>query len=104
MFNALNALSENQSLLTVTPFSNFYVIAACALSFALHFFIIYTPFFASIFHVTPLNTEEWLYVVYFSLPIFLIDEILKYISRRDSGKHNHEHQQQHAIREHKKFF
>ena len=88
MFNALNALSENQSLLTVTPLSNLYVIAACTLSFALHFAIIYTPFLARIFHVIPLTQEEWLYVLYWSAPIFIVDEILKYISRHMKPQFN----------------
>ena len=85
MFNALNALSENQSLLSVTPLSNMYVLVACALSFLLHLAIVYVPFLASIFHVAPLNTEEWLHVLYLSLPIFLLDETLKAISRYTSG-------------------
>jgi len=85
MFNALNALSENQSLLVVTPLSNMYVIGACTLSFILHFIIIYTPFFSEIFHVAPLNTYEWLHVLYLSAPIFLLDECLKAISRTLSG-------------------
>jgi Ca2+ transporting ATPase len=86
MFNALNALSENQSLLTTPPTSNLYVVLACALSFALHFMIVYVPFFAAIFHVAPLNQEEWLHVLYASLPVFLLDETLKFISRQVAGQ------------------
>jgi len=85
MFNALNALSENQSLLSVTPFSNLYVLVACALSFMLHLVIVYTPFFASIFHVAPLGSDEWKLIMVFSLPVFLLDETLKWISRTLSG-------------------
>ena len=85
MFNALNALSENQSLLSVTPLSNMYVLIACALSFVLHLAIVYIPFLASIFHVAPLDANEWLHVLYLSLPIFLLDELLKAISRNTSG-------------------
>jgi len=85
MFNALNALSENQSLSVVTPFSNIWVLLAAALSFTLHFMIIYVPFFANVFHVAPLGFEEWKAVLYLSLPVLLIDEVLKYISRRLSG-------------------
>lgn len=81
MFNALNALSENQSLLTVTPFSNMYVVLACTLSFLLHFMILYTPWLASMFHVAPLNSSQWMYVIYLSMPVFFIDEGLKFISR-----------------------
>eukprot|EP00808_Paulinella_micropora_P018822 g31879.t1 len=86
MFNALNALSENQSLLVVTPASNPYVVYACILSFALHFMIVYVPFFANIFHVSPLNQEEWIAVMKASIPVFFLDEILKSVSRAFSGK------------------
>ena len=85
MFNALNALSENQSLLTVTPLSNLYVVLACVLSFLLHITIVYVPFLAGIFHVAPLNAEEWLHVLYLSVPILLLDELLKAVSRYTTG-------------------
>jgi len=52
----------------------------------LHFAIVYIPFFANVFHVTPLNKEEWLWVLYLSLPVFLLDESLKFISRRASAR------------------
>jgi len=95
MFNALNALSENQSLLVVPPWANWWVIAACSLSLALHFMIIYIPFFARTFHVAPLNFEEWFAVLWMSLPILFIDEGLKFLSRRfaqgsESGKPHHD--------------
>jgi len=82
MFNALNALSENQSLLVVTPASHKWVPLAASLSFALHFMIIYIPLFAGIFHVTPLGREEWTAVFLISLPVFFLDEILKFFSRQ----------------------
>lgn len=81
MFNAYNALSENQSLLVVSPFSNLWVTAAAALSFALHFLILYTPALASIFSTAPLTWDHWVIVLVASLPIFLLDEILKLIAR-----------------------
>lgn len=85
MFNALNALSENQSLLRVPPWTNIWVVLAVMLSFALHFMIVYVPFFSGIFHVAPLSTAEWTAVVMFSAPVFLLDEILKFISRNVAG-------------------
>jgi len=90
MFNALNALSENQSLFIVTPLSNLYVVGACLLSFILHLIIVYVPFFANIFHVSSLNAEEWYYVVAFSFPVFILDEILKYISRSITSSKTYE--------------
>lgn len=46
MFNALNSLSENESLLSLPPWSNPYVVGAIVISMALHFMILYTPFLA----------------------------------------------------------
>lgn len=92
MFNALNALSENQSLLRVTPLSNLYVLIACIGSFCLHLMIVYVPFLAQIFHVAPLNTQEWLYVFILSVPVLFLDEALKYISRSRSGQSPEKHE------------
>lgn len=86
MFNALNALSENQSLLVVPPWTNLWVLGACALSLTLHFVIVYVPFFARIFHVAPLNAEEWGAVLWMSFPIIIIDESLKWVSRRYASR------------------
>ncbi|KXS08992.1 calcium ATPase [Gonapodya prolifera JEL478] len=81
MFNAMNSLSEDESLLTLPLWNNLYLCFAIALSMALHFMILYVPFFNSIFAIAPLNYTEWQAVVLISLPVLFIDEILKFISR-----------------------
>jgi Ca2+ transporting ATPase len=43
MFNAMNSLSENESLLTLPLWSNLYLCGAISLSMALHFLILYVP-------------------------------------------------------------
>ncbi len=45
MLNAMNSLSENESLLTFPLYKNIYLCAAVALSMVLHFMILYVPFF-----------------------------------------------------------
>lgn len=45
MFNAMNSLSENESLLRLPVWKNMYLVMAIALSMALHFMILYVPFF-----------------------------------------------------------
>jgi len=82
MFNALNALSENQSLVSVPPWRNKWVLLAIAMSFFLHFVIVYVPFFSKVFHVAALNVEEWSIVLLWSFPVIILDEILKFISRQ----------------------
>uniref|UniRef100_A0A7S2W2D4 Cation-transporting P-type ATPase N-terminal domain-containing protein n=1 Tax=Mucochytrium quahogii TaxID=96639 RepID=A0A7S2W2D4_9STRA len=82
MFNALNSLSENESLFTVAPWSNVWLLAAISLSFVLHFAILYTPSLAPVFAVAPISFDEWLAVFWFSFPVIFIDEVVKFFSRR----------------------
>ena len=46
MCNAINALSENQSLLRMPPWINPFLLGAMALSFGLHFVILHVDFLA----------------------------------------------------------
>jgi Ca2+-transporting ATPase len=82
MLNAFNAISEDHSLLTATPFVNLYLFAATAVSMGLHFVIVYVPILADIFSITALNMQEWWLVFAFSFPVIIIDEILKVFGRR----------------------
>jgi Ca2+-transporting ATPase len=86
MFNALNALSEDGSLLQVRPWVNPYLLAAMVVSFGLHFLILYVPSLAEIFSIVPLSWEEWQLVLLFSLPVILIDEALKFAGRRMAAR------------------
>jgi Ca2+-transporting ATPase len=86
MFNALNALSEDGSLITMPPWSNPYLILAMVVSFGMHFVILYVDVLADTFSVTPLDLNEWLVVLAFSLPVILIDEVLKFVGRRISAR------------------
>ena len=81
MFNALNALSENNSLLQLPPWSNLWLLAAIAVSMLLHIFIMYTPPIAKIFTVTALSGSEWAAVFWLSFPVIIVDEVLKLVSR-----------------------
>lgn len=52
---------------------------------ALHFMILYVPFFSSLFQIVPLNWQEWKAVVLISFPVILLDEGLKFISISPAG-------------------
>lgn len=108
MFNAMNSLSENESLLRLPLWKNQFLVAAITLSMALHFMILYVPFFSvsflphffpvegvsacvavlmhprlqALFQITPLNWVEWKAVLYLSAPVLAIDEVLKFVSVR----------------------
>ncbi|KAG5487437.1 hypothetical protein LSCM1_07390 [Leishmania martiniquensis] len=100
MLNALNALSENQSLVVSRPSTNKWLIAAICSSIALHLTIMYIPFLASLFGITPLGVDadvaasakpwdvllptdftDWKTVFVLSIPVIFIDELLKLFSR-----------------------
>ena len=81
MFNAMNSLSENESLLTMPLYKNMYLIIAITTSMILHFMILEVGFFNQIFHIVPLGMEEWKGVVLISFPVIVIDEVLKWVSR-----------------------
>ncbi|KEG08792.1 calcium-translocating P-type ATPase [Trypanosoma grayi] len=106
MLNALNALSENASLIITRPSSNIWLLLAIFSSLALHLVIMYVPFLASLFNIAPLgvdpqvvkhaqpwsilvptNFEDWKAVLVFSLPVIFIDELLKLITRRMQARH-----------------
>ncbi|XP_030081196.1 calcium-transporting ATPase sarcoplasmic/endoplasmic reticulum type isoform X2 [Drosophila hydei] len=82
MLNAMNSLSENQSLITMPPWCNLWLIGSMALSFTLHFVILYVEVLSTVFQVTPLSAEEWLTVMKFSIPVVLLDETLKFVARK----------------------
>ncbi|XP_078435457.1 calcium-transporting ATPase 1, endoplasmic reticulum-type-like [Wolffia australiana] len=81
MFNSLNALSEDSSLLVTPPWVNPWLLLAMSVSFSLHALILYVPFLASIFSVVPLSLNECLLVLVIAAPVLLLDELLKLFAR-----------------------
>lgn len=69
MFNAMNALSSSESLLTLPLWKNGKLVAAIALSMALHMMLLYVPAMRGLFGITPLDGQEWAAVVAISAPV-----------------------------------
>lgn len=82
MLNAMNSLSENQSLIVMPPWANIWLVAAIALSMTLHFVILNVEILSTVFQITPLNLEQWLAVLKISFPVVLLDELLKFVARK----------------------
>lgn len=64
MCNALNSLSENQSLVRMPPWSNKWLLGAIALSLGLHLFLLNSKFLAvraCLLHIVPYLTCVLLY-------------------------------------------
>lgn len=81
MFNAMNALSSSESLLTLPLWKNGKLVAAIILSMSLHMLLLYVPVMRGLFGITPLDGNEWLAVVLISAPVIFIDEALKAVER-----------------------
>ncbi len=81
MFNAMNAISDEASLLQMPPYKNKWLIVAIFFSVALHCVILYIPFFNKIFGIMPLDAKEWGLVMIFSIPVVFIDELIKFYAR-----------------------
>ncbi|XP_041335647.1 sarcoplasmic/endoplasmic reticulum calcium ATPase 1-like [Pyrgilauda ruficollis] len=81
MCNALNSLSENQSLARMPPWVNIWLMGSICLSMSLHFVILYIDPLPMIFKLTPLSLTHWLMVIKISFPVILLDEALKFIAR-----------------------
>ncbi|XP_041087878.1 sarcoplasmic/endoplasmic reticulum calcium ATPase 2-like [Polyodon spathula] len=88
MCNALNSLSENQSLMKMPPWSNLWLVGAICLSMTLHFLILYVDPLPMIFQIRPLSAVQWLTVLKMSLPVIMLDEALKLVARNyvDPGR------------------
>ncbi|KAI0482891.1 calcium-transporting ATPase sarcoplasmic/endoplasmic reticulum type [Xylariaceae sp. FL0804] len=82
MLNAMNALSSSESLLTLPLWENMMLVYAIALSMALHFALLYTPFLQTLFSILPMNWTEWKAVLLISAPVILLDEALKAVERQ----------------------
>jgi Ca2+ transporting ATPase len=88
LLNALNSVSEDQSMLAMPPWKNMFLIGADLLSLGLHMVILYIPSMATIFSLAPLSWYEWTWVLYFSFPVILLDEVLKFYARHFIEKEN----------------
>ncbi|XP_027115435.1 calcium-transporting ATPase, endoplasmic reticulum-type isoform X1 [Coffea eugenioides] len=86
MFNSLNALSEDTSLIKMPPWRNCWLLLAMSVSFGLHCLILYVPLLADVFGIVPLTFNEWLLVLLVSAPVILIDELLKFAGRRKTQR------------------
>ncbi|PIA34833.1 hypothetical protein AQUCO_03700248v1 [Aquilegia coerulea] len=86
MFNSLNALSEDNSLVTMPPWRNPLLLLAMSISFGFHCLILYVPFLADVFGIVPLTLKEWVLVILVSAPVVVIDEVLKLVGRSRRGR------------------
>ncbi len=82
LLKALSTVSVDSSLLKVPPFRNPFLVLGVSVPFALHLTILSIPSLSASFGLVKLSVEQWIMVVLWSLPILLVDEILKAIGHK----------------------
>jgi Ca2+-transporting ATPase len=85
MLKALSAVSLTQSMVKIPPWTSPVLLAGVAIPFLLHLAVIYIPQLALIFGLAPLTKLEWKVVAKFAVPILLVEETLKYVTRHKDG-------------------
>jgi len=104
------SVSEDQSLFMMPPWRNWYLIGANLLSLALHFVILYVPQMARLFQLEALSwievrkqywpsamllplllttllcASQWRAVLALSVPVLILDELLKIVARHQNAK------------------
>ena len=83
LFKALSTVSVKQSVLKVSPFLNSFLVLGVLVPFILHLVIMYNPVLSSSFGLMPLSFKQWSEVFFWSIPIVAVDEMLKFIERKN---------------------
>lgn len=78
---AFSQRHESESLFKIGVFKNHYLVAAVLFSTALHFVIIYVPFFQDIFGTVGLSLVDWAVIVGMSLTVLVAEEVRKFTFR-----------------------
>ncbi|KAA8498348.1 Calcium-transporting ATPase sarcoplasmic/endoplasmic reticulum type [Porphyridium purpureum] len=86
MFNALNSVSERESLLRVPPWRNKWLVAGITVSFCAHVATLYFAPLARVFGNAPLPLDEWGWIVACAAPVVAVDEFLKFVLLRRDDK------------------
>jgi len=82
LFNCFNCRSERLSLFRMNPFSNKWLLAAVASSWAIAVAIVYAPFLQGPFHTYPMSLQDWGIVLLAGLSILIPVEIAKLVMAR----------------------
>jgi len=86
LFNCWNAVSDKNSLFKTGLTTNRYLLPVTLGCLGAHILMLYFPGSGILFGVEALDWKDWFLVLVFALPVILIEELLKYISKlREKG-------------------
>ncbi|WP_125705561.1 cation-translocating P-type ATPase [Lacticaseibacillus daqingensis] len=80
--NALNCRTKRASVLKTGLFANHRVWAGIAFEVVLFFLLTITPGLQTLFNTTPLGWTDWAFLMAIPIPLFLLEEARKAITRR----------------------
>lgn len=79
---ALNCRTEEESIFKVGIFSNHIIWVGIVVEVLLLMILSYTPVLQSVFHMTPLLGQDWLFLCVIPIPIVLVEEGRKWVQRK----------------------
>ncbi len=82
LFNAINAKSEQESILNSRLFSNKWMLLAIASSVALQLLVIYLPPLDPVFDTVALSLKEMLIILTVAVSVVFVDELFKLFARK----------------------
>jgi Ca2+-transporting ATPase len=80
-FNAWNCRSEHESVFTMNPFRNMYLVIATLLVILLQLLAIYNPFLSKVLHTVPLDWKDWQLIIVVAASVILVEELRKVVHR-----------------------
>jgi len=86
MIKALSAVSIDNSIISVGPQDNPWLLLGVAVPLSLHLFVLYSskfglPGLGESFGMVPLTTDQWITVLCWAAPVLLVEEVMKAIGR-----------------------
>jgi len=104
LLKALSAVSLTQSMFSISPLQNPYLLLGVAIPFLMHLAVLYVPALSGLFGLHPLSGREWKVVLALAAPILMVEEVLKGVGRahssRASARARAQQQQQQQQRHH----
>jgi len=86
MFKALSAVSIDNSILSIGPHKNPFLIIGVLIPTLLHLAVVYSgtiglPGLGESFGIVPLSKENWISILKWSAPVLIVEELLKAVGR-----------------------
>ncbi len=80
-FNAWNCRSDRQSIFTISPLRNGYLIGATLVVILLQFVALYTPFLQEVLRLMPLTLADWSLIIPIAFSVVVVEELRKALVR-----------------------